>query len=265
MPRISAVSLRDRKSNGEKIAVLTAYDFPTAKLMDAAGVDVILVGDSCGMVVMGMPDTTGVTMDMMLHHVKIVSRAVKHALVIADMPFLSYQVSPEEALRNAGRFVSEAGAQAVKLEGPAEKFGPAIKAILDAGIPVMGHIGLTPQSVHQIGGYKVQGRDPDSKARLREEALGLARAGCFALVLECIPAALAAEISESISIPTIGIGAGPHCDGQVLVMLDMLGLGKYTKFAKIYGDAGALMSKAFADYVSEVKSGAFPTAEHSFE
>ncbi len=265
MARVTAVSLRDRKKAGEKIAVLTAYDYPTAKLIDQAGVDVILVGDSCGMVVMGHPNTLPVTMDQMVHHTAMVTRATKNALVVGDLPFMSYQVSPKEALRNAGRLVTEGGAQAVKLEGPASKFGPAIQAILNAGIPVMGHIGLTPQSVNLIGGYKVQGRDPESKKRLTEEAKGLEEAGCFGLVLECIPAALAKQITESVSIPTIGIGAGPHCDGQVLVMHDMLGLGKYTKFAKVYGDAAALMSKAFTEYVAEVKSGAFPSQEHSFE
>lgn len=226
MPRVSAVSLRDRKRAGEKIAVLTAYDFPTAKLIDQSGVDVVLVGDSCGMVVMGRENTLGVTMDEMVYHTRIVSAAVEHALVVGDMPFLSYQISSEEAVRNAGRFVAEAGAQAVKLEGPAQRFGDTIRAILDASIPVMGHIGLQPQSIHQLGGYKVQGRDPESRARLIEEAKGLEDIGCFALVLECVPASLAKEITDAISIPTIGIGAGPHCDGQVLVMHDMLGMGK---------------------------------------
>jgi 3-methyl-2-oxobutanoate hydroxymethyltransferase len=265
MARVTAVSLRDRKKSGEKIAVLTAYDYPTAKLMDDAGVDAILVGDSFGMVVMGHPNTLSVTLDQMVHHTAMVSRATKNALVIADMPFLSYQISPEEALRNAGRLVTEGGAQSVKLEGPASKFGPAIAAILNAGIPVMGHIGLTPQSIHQIGGYKVQGRDADGKKRLLEEARGLEEAGCFSLVLECIPSALAAEITQTVSIPTIGIGAGPDCDGQVLVMHDMIGMGKYTKFAKVYADVGTLLAKAFREYVEEVKSGDFPTKGHSFE
>lgn len=265
MPRVSAVSLRDRKKSGEKIAVLTAYDFPTAKLLDESGIDVVLVGDSCGMVVMGRENTLGVTMDEMVYHTRIVASAVEHALVIGDMPFLSYQISPEEAVRNAGRFISEAGAQAVKLEGPAQRFGKTIRAILDASIPVMGHIGLQPQSIHQLGGYKVQGRDAENRARLIEEAIGLEAIGCFAIVLECLPASLAKEITETISIPTIGIGAGPHCDGQVLVMHDMLGMGKYTKFSKVYFDAGAAMKSAFEQYVSEVKSGAFPAMEQSFE
>ncbi|MBI4560250.1 MAG: 3-methyl-2-oxobutanoate hydroxymethyltransferase [Candidatus Hydrogenedentes bacterium] len=264
MSRVKAVSLKDRKRSGEKIAVLTAYDFPSAKLTDESGVDVILVGDSCAMVVMGLPDTLGITMDEMVHHVRMVSRGSEHALVVADMPFLSYQISPEEALRNAGRFVAEAGAQAVKLEGPASKFGGAIEAILNAGIPVMGHIGLTPQSVHQFGGYKVQGRDPESRKRLKEEAKGLEEAGCFAIVLECIPADLAGEITSSLTIPTIGIGAGAACDGQVLVMHDILGLGAYTKFSKVFGDARFVMQKAFQDFVREVKSGTFPDKDHQY-
>jgi 3-methyl-2-oxobutanoate hydroxymethyltransferase len=265
MPRVTAVSLRDRKKAGEKIAVLTAYDYPTAKILDESGIDVVLVGDSCGMVVMGRPDTLSVTMDEMVYHVSLVSRAVQRALTVADMPFLSYQVQPADAVRNAGRFIAVAGAQAVKVEGPIERVGAPIKAILDAGIPVMGHIGLTPQSVHQIGGYKIQGRDEQSRARLKDEARGLEESGCFAIVLECVPATLAREISKELAIPTIGIGAGPHCDGQVLVMHDIIGMGKYTKFAKVYFDAGKALKEAFATYVQEVKSGAFPTEEQSFE
>ena len=265
VPRVSAVSLRDHKKAGDKIAVLTAYDYPSAKLIDQCGVDVVLVGDSCGMVVMGRENTLSVTMDEMVYHTRIVASAVERALVVSDMPFLSYQISPEDAVRNAGRFIAEAGAQAVKLEGPAQRFGNTIRAILDASIPVMGHIGLQPQSIHQIGGYKVQGRDAENRARLIEEAIGLEAIGCFALVLECVPASLAKEITETIAIPTIGIGAGPHCDGQVLVMHDMLGIGKYTKFSKVYFDVGAAMKTAFEQYISEVKSGTFPNAEQSFE
>ncbi len=265
MPRVSAVSLCDRKKAGEKIAVLTAYDFPTAKLIDQSGVDVVLVGDSCGMVVMGRENTLGVTTDEMVYHTRIVSSAVEHALVVGDMPFLSYQITPAEAVRNAGRLIVEGGAQAIKLEGPAQRFGDTIRAILDASIPVMGHIGLQPQSIHQLGGYKIQGRDAEGRARLIDEAKGLEAIGCFAIVLECVPASLAKEITESVSIPTIGIGAGPHCDGQVLVMHDMLGMGKYTKFSKVYFDVGTAMKSAFESYVAEVKSGTFPTAEHSFE
>ena len=244
--------------------MLTAYDYPTAKVLDEAGVDIILVGDSCGMVVMGRTDTLGVTMDQMVHHTRMVADAVDNALVVADMPFMSYQVSTEEAVRNAGRFVAEAGAQAVKLEGPADKFGEAIAAILRAGIPVVGHIGLTPQSVNQIGGYKVQGRSEEARIRLKQEAQGLEDVGCFCLVLECIPGDLAAEITAALSIPTIGIGAGAQCDGQVLVVHDMLGWGK-TRFTKTYADVRGLMRQACVDYVAEVKSGAFPAKEHEYQ
>lgn len=264
MPKITTQTFRDRKDSGVKIPVLTAYDFPGAALADEAGLDAVLVGDSLGTAVMGLPDTLGVTMSDMLHHTRMVSRAVKSAMVIADMPFLSYQISPEEALRNAGRFISDAGAQAVKLEGAAEKYGTAIKAIIQAGIPVMGHIGLTPQSVHQFGGYKVQGRDPEAKVRLKNEALGLQAAGCFAIVLECIPVDLAASITQSLEIPTIGIGAGPHCDGQVLVMHDILGWGK-TRFSKCYSDIRCNMGKAFSDFASDVRNGSYPGKEHTYE
>jgi 3-methyl-2-oxobutanoate hydroxymethyltransferase len=263
MARIRTTSLRGRKEKGEKIAMLTAYDHPTAKLMDEAGVDVILVGDSVGTAVAGFEDTLEVTMDQMVYHTRIVSPAVDHALVVGDMPFLSYQVNPEEALRNAGRFVAEGGAQAVKLEGPVDKFGDSIAAILRAGIPVMGHIGLTPQSIHQIGGYRVQGREDEAKERLKEEALGLEHAGCFAIVLELVQADVAKEITEALSIPTIGIGAGPDCDGQVLVMHDMLGFGPERKFVKVFGNAREVMSQAFESYVREVKDQSFPTEEQT--
>lgn len=262
--RITTATFRERKQSGEKIAVLTAYDYPSAILQDEAGVDAILVGDSLGMAVMGGKDTLSVTMDDMLHHTRMVARAAQRAMVIADMPFLSYQICPEEALRNAGRFIAEAGAQAVKLEGPAGRFGAAIELILRAGIPVMGHIGLTPQSVHQMGGYKVQGRDAAARERLKQEALGLQELGCFSIVLECIPADLAAEITASLQIPTIGIGAGAGCDGQVLVMHDMLGWGK-ARFTKTYADARALMLQAFKDYAEEVKSGAFPAEAQTYK
>jgi 3-methyl-2-oxobutanoate hydroxymethyltransferase len=267
--RITTVSLKERKQDrhtaaGDKIAVLTAYDYPSAKILDECGVDIILVGDSCGNAIMGRPNTLSVTMDEMLHHTKMVTRAVEHALVVADMPFLSYQISPEEAVRNAGRLVAEGGAHAVKLEGPVDKFGDCITAILRAGIPLMGHIGLTPQSVHQIGGYKVQGRSPECRARLKEEAQGLDRIGCFALVLECIPADLAAEITALVSIPTIGIGAGAECDGQVLVFHDILGWGT-TRFSKTFGDVRGLIQKACSDYVEAVKTGGFPGKEHEYK
>ncbi|MCP4644540.1 MAG: 3-methyl-2-oxobutanoate hydroxymethyltransferase [bacterium] len=265
MPRVTATSLQDRKRTGDKIAMLTAYDYPSAKLMDAAGVDVILVGDSCGMVVMGRPDTLSVTVDEMVHHTQMVAHATKRALVVADMPFMSYQTDVADAVRNAGRLVADAGAHAVKLEGPARHFGGQIKAILRAGVPVMGHLGLTPQSVHKFGGYKVQGRDEESREQLKQDALGLQEAGCFAVVLECIPAALAEEITASLDVPTIGIGAGPACDGQVLVMHDMLGWGMDTKFCKRYANVADVMRGAFQDYVHEVKSSAFPTEEYAYK
>jgi 3-methyl-2-oxobutanoate hydroxymethyltransferase len=269
MSRVTVASLKERKKNNtgtshEKIAVLTAYDYPSAQVLDESGVDIILVGDSCGMVVMGHANTLSVTMEDMVHHTRMVSRGVKQALVIGDMPFLSYQISPEEALRNAGRLISEGGAQGVKLEGPVDKFGSSITAILNAGIPVMGHIGLTPQSINQIGGYKVQGRSPESRIRLKEEAQGLEQIGCFSLVLECMPADLAAEITALVSIPTIGIGAGAACDGQVLVLHDILGWGT-TKFCKTFGDVRGLMAQACRAYVEEVRTGAFPDKERDFK
>ena len=262
MARVRTTTLLKRKQNGEKIAMLTAYDYPTAKLVDEAGMDVILIGDSCADNVMGLPDTLGITMDEMLHHVRMVSRATQHALVVADMPFLSYQVTVEEAVRNAGRFVAEGGAHAVKLEGPADKFGDAISAILKTGIPVMGHVGFTPQSVNRIGGYKVQGREEGAAQRLKEEALGLEKIGCFAVVLELVTADLATEISKALTIPTIGIGSGAGCDGQVLIVHDMIGLNAPKRHFKVFGDVKSVMQKAFQDYIQEVREGAFPTEEH---
>jgi 3-methyl-2-oxobutanoate hydroxymethyltransferase len=264
MGALTASSFRELKAKDEKISVLTAYDYPTAVLMDEAGVDGILVGDSMGNVIMGMENTLGVTMDMMLHHVRMVRRGVKRAMLIADMPYLSYQISPEEAVRNAGKLVSEGGAQGVKIEGPVIYFGDVIRSLTKAGIPVMGHIGLTPQSIHQLGGYKVQGRGENAARRLRMEALELQSVGCFAIVLECVPAEVAKEITLSLSVPTIGIGAGPDCDGQVLVNHDLLGWGQ-TKFTKTYVDVRGAMSAAFGAYVDEVKNGAFPSEEQCYE
>ena len=263
MASITSATFQKRKDAGEKIAVVTAYDFTSAHVINDTAVDAILVGDSLGMALMGMPTTLGVTMDMMLHHTGMVARAATKKLVIGDMPFGSYQVSAEEAIRNACRLVAEAGAQAVKLEGPVAKFGDAIRGIVRAGIPFMGHIGLTPQSIHQIGGYKVQGRTPESKQRLKEEALGLQEAGAFSIVLECMPSELAREISESLRIPTIGIGAGPYCDGQVLVFHDMLGWGT-ARFTKTFADVRGAMRGAFDQYAAEVKSGAFPAPEQGY-
>lgn len=263
--RVTAVSLQQLKKSGERIAALTAYDFPSACLMDDCGIDLVLVGDSCAMAVMGHDTTLRITLDEMLHHVKMVSRGVDRAMVVADMPYLSYQVSVEEAVRNAGRLVAEGGAQAVKLEGPVSHFGDEIRAIQRAGIPVMGHIGLTPQSVHVFGGYPLQGRDAIDRDRLKREARDLEQIGCFALVLEKIPAGLAAEITSLISIPTIGIGAGSGCDGQILVMHDMLGLGLKTRFSKVFGDVRSVMESAFRDYVEEVRSGVFPDEDHAYK
>ena len=265
MPRaVSVPALIQRKRDGEKIAVLTAYDFPSSQLVDAAKADVILVGDSCAMVVMGRENTLSMTMDEMVYHTKLVTAGASNALVVADMPFLSYTVSPEEAVRNAGRLIAEGGAGAIKLEGPPDRVGGAITAIVNAGIPVMGHLGLTPQSVLQFGGFKVQGRGDEAAQRIMEAAQGLEALGCFAMVLECIPAELAQRVTAAVSIPTIGIGAGPQCDGQVLVMHDILGWGR-TRFAKTYRDVRSQMAEAFGEYVSDVKSGAFPAEEHQYQ
>lgn len=263
MNKITTLNFLEKKQKHEKLVLLTAYDYLIAQIEDEAGVDGILVGDSVGMTLMGRDTTLGVTVDMMVYHTSMVSRAVKRALIISDMPFLSYQISAEEAVRNAGRLVAEGGAQAVKLEGPVSKFGPAIRKILDAGIPVMGHIGLTPQSILELGGYKVQGRTEKCRERLKREAKELAEIGCFALVLECIPSDLAKEITESIEIPTIGIGAGRDCDGQILVCYDILGWGK-ARFAKTYVDARSEISKAITQFINEVHSGQYPEDKHSY-
>lgn len=242
-----------------RIGMLTAYDFPSGRLVDEAGADLILVGDSLGMVVLGRPNTLTVTMDEMLHHTRAVMRGVEHAVVIGDMPYLSYHLSSEEAVRNAGEFI-RAGAHGVKIEGgKAARLG-VIRAILDAEIPVMGHIGLTPQSVNALGGFKVQGKGADEARRLIDEAVALDEAGCFSLVLECVPAELAAYITERVSIPTIGIGAGPACDGQVLVFHDLLGLynGHTPKFVRKYFDAGAAIADALSRYLADVREGNFP-------
>jgi 3-methyl-2-oxobutanoate hydroxymethyltransferase len=255
---IRVPSLQEFKTCGRKITVLTAYDATMAGLLDLAGVDVLLVGDSLGMVIMGEPSTLPVTMDAMIHHTRAVVRGTKHALVVADMPFLSFQVSAEEALRNAGRLVQEGGAAAVKLEGG--KQPEVIRRLVDAGIPVMGHVGLTPQSVHQLGGYVVQGRSQADARRLMEEARTVAAAGAFAVVLECIPHALAGVITSELDIPTIGIGAGPECDGQVLVSYDAFGLFDdfVPSFVKQYARLGEAMTVAAREYIREVQAGEFP-------
>ncbi len=247
-------TLKQKKQNKEKIVCLTAYDYYIASLLDEAGYDLILVGDSLGMVFYGYETTLPVTVDEMLYHTKAVSGAAKNALVVADMPFLSYQASKEDAIRNAGRFLKEANANAVKLEGGSEMCD-TIKAVIDAGIPVLGHIGLMPQSVHKLGGYKMQGKDKKGAEKLINDAIALDNAGCFGVVLECIPEELARDITEKISIPTIGIGAGQYCDGQILVVNDMLGYNskKAPKFAKRYADVDGIFKKAFEEYKKEVQ------------
>jgi len=263
--RITISQIKEMKQKGEKISMLTAYDYVTAKIVDEAGVPLILVGDSLGMVVLGYESTIPVTMEEMLHHTKAVVRGTRKALVVGDMPFMTYHVSTADALKNAARFIQEAGAQAVKLEGGvtvAEK----VQRIVECGIPVMGHIGLTPQSIHQLGGFKIQGKTPQAAARLLEDARALEEAGAFAIVLETVPAPLSALITREISIPTIGIGAGAGCDGQVQVINDILG--SYTDFvpkhAKQYARLVDIMSSAVTEYHNEVRSGKFPTEAQSF-
>ena len=262
--KITIPELLKMKQEGRRITVLTSYDYPFTRLMDGVGVDVILVGDSVGVVFAGHDTTLPVTMDEMLYHVKAVRRADPKALVVADMPFMSYQTSIEDACRNCGRMIKEGGAEAVKVEG-GSNMAHVIRAVSSIDIPVMAHIGLTPQSVHRMGGYKVQGRN-DQAERIMDDAFAVQHAGAFAVVLEGIPAQLAAQISAELTIPTIGIGAGPSCDGQVLVIHDILGLcEKYSpKFVKRYADLAPLISGAVAQYVAEVRNGEFPTEEHSF-
>ena len=263
--RVTTVTLREMKDRGEKISMLTAYDYPIARLLDEAGIEVILVGDSLAMVGLGYETTLPVTMEEMLHHVRAVSRGVKRALLVADMPFGSFQASVEEGVRNAGRFLKEAGAQAVKLEGGRE-VADLTRRLTSVGIPVMGHLGLTPQMVHQFGGFKVQGRTAAAAERLREDALLLEEAGVFALVLEGIPWQVAEVITTELRIPTIGIGAGSSCDGQVLVTNDLLGLfDDFTpKFVKRYANLKETIAAAFTRYRQEVKAGEFPGPEHAF-
>jgi 3-methyl-2-oxobutanoate hydroxymethyltransferase len=256
--RVTTTGLAAMKAADQPIVVITAYDAPGARLVEAAGVDVVLVGDSLGMTVLGHDSTLPVTMDDMLRATAAVSRAASRVLVVADMPFMSYQASADDALRNAGRFLAEAGAHAVKLEGGVAVAG-LVGLMTDAGIPVMGHVGLTPQSVNVFGGYKLQGRDTESAVRLVEDCLALEAAGAFAVVLELVPAELAALVSEELTIPTIGIGAGAGCDGQVQVFHDLLGLGTFTpKHAKRYAEVGNAITKAVTAYAADVRAGAFP-------
>lgn len=254
------------KANGEKISMLTCYDYSTAKLEEEAGINAILVGDSLGNVMLGLPDTLSVTMEDMITYGRSVARACHDTMVVIDMPFMSYQVSVEQAVMNAGRLMKEGRANAVKLEGGAAVC-PQIKAITEAGIPVVAHLGLTPQSVNALGGNRIQGKSEEAAKKLIEDALAIEKAGAFALTLECIPAPLAQLITDKLSIPTIGIGAGAGCDGQILVYQDMLGLfSDYTpKFAKHFAELGKQMKEAFAAYVKEVQAGTFPAEEHTFK
>jgi len=262
--RITVNTLKEMKEKKERITMLTAYDYLTAKILDECGVEVLLVGDSLGMVVLGYENTLPVSFEDVLYHTKAVARGAKRAMVVADMPFLTYQVNREEALRNAGRYLKEGGAQGVKMEGGVE-MAETIEKVVKTGIPVMGHIGLTPQSVHQLGGFKVQGSDLEKAKKLIEDAKALNEAGVFSIVLECVPFQLAQKITEIVSVPTIGIGAGPHCDGQVLVIHDLLGFSdRVPKFVKKYASFKDEMEKAVENYVAEVKEGKFPQPEHSY-
>ncbi|MCD5414989.1 MAG: 3-methyl-2-oxobutanoate hydroxymethyltransferase [Clostridiales bacterium] len=266
MNKFTTTSFIKSKKEGKKISMLTAYDYSTAKLLDEAGLDSILVGDSLGMVILGYEKTLQVTVDDMIHHTKAVTRGVKRACVIADMPFLSYHISVEETIRNAGRMIQEANAHAVKLEGGREVVDK-IEALIKAQIPVMGHLGLTPQSVNMMGGFKVQGKDESQAKIILEDAKLLQEAGVFSIVLECVPAKLAKLISESIDIPTIGIGAGKDCDGQVLVIQDMLGMySDFTpKFVKKYCEVGLVIKEAVSKYKEEIQEGLFPEEVHTFK
>ncbi len=263
--KVTIRDIAEMKARGERIPMLTAYDYPTARLADEAGVPMILVGDSLGMVVLGYDSTIPVTMEDMVHHVKAVARGAKRSLIVGDLPFMSYQVDTSQALHNAGRLLQEGGAHAVKLEG-GENVAETVGRIAECGIPVMGHVGLTPQSVNSFGGYRVQGKSKDDSARLIRDAIALQEAGAFAIVLELVPSALSGIITQRLSIPTIGIGAGLHCDGQVQVLHDMLGL--YTDFvpkhARQYSRLSEAMADAFNRYIADVKNGSFPGEEESF-
>ncbi len=264
--RVTINEIKEMKQRGEKIAMITAYDYSTAKLIDEAGMPLILVGDSLGMVMLGYETTIPVTMDEMIHHTRAVVRGTQRAMVIGDMPFMTYHVTTEDALRNAARFIQEGGAQSVKLEG-GETVAEKVKRLVECGIPVMGHIGLTPQSVHQFGGFKVVGKTPEAAVRLLNDAKALEEAGVFAIVLETVPAPLSKLITERVSVPTIGIGAGSDCDGQVQVVHDLLGL--FTDFvpkhAKQYAVLCDTIRAAVSDYISEVKEGSFPTEKQSYK
>jgi len=266
LKKVDITGLYKKKESGEKISMLTAYDCPTAQLLDEVGVDTILVGDSLSNVILGYKDTIPVTMDEMIHHTKAVARGVSRAMVIGDMPFMSFNISVEESIRNAGRFLKEGNAEAVKLEGGGT-MAETVNRIVKAGIPVVGHLGLTPQTANMLGGYKVQGNTTDSALRILNDAMLLQDAGIFMLVLECVPGQLAAIISKKLRVPVIGIGAGVECDGQVLVINDILGIrsGFTPKFVKKYADCDSIIRKAVSDYIKDVTNGGFPDKEHSFD
>lgn len=265
MSRVTTATLQEMKEKGDPITLLTAYDYPTACLLDEAGIDILLVGDSLGNTVLGYENTLPVTLDESLHHTAAVARGAKRAMVVGDLPFLYYQTTIGEAVWNAGRYLKEAGAHAVKLEGGRER-ADAVRAMVETGIPVMGHLGLTPQMVHQFGGYRVQGKTEEAAQRLIEDALILEDAGIFSLVLECVPADVAAKVTEKVSIPTLSCGAGPHCNGQVMVVHDMLGCTdrKPPKFVKQYANLRAIALEALKTFKKEVKEGVFPGPEHCY-
>lgn len=264
--KVTVPEIIQKKQRGEKITMLTAYDFSMASILSKAGVDMLLVGDSAGMVVAGDPNSLSVTMEQMILYTRSVANARPTSLIVGDMPFMSYQLSPQQAAENAGRFVSEGRAESVKLEGGAE-FVKEIEAILKCGVPVMGHLGLTPQSIHKFGGFKVQGRDEAAARKLMDDAVAIEQAGAFSIVLECVPADLAATITDALTIPTIGIGAGPRCDGQVLVTPDLLGLFErfVPKFVKRYANLAPLVEEAVKTYIDEVRDGTFPAEEHLYK
>ncbi len=263
--KINIPDIQKKKREGKKITLLTAYDYPSGRLIDEAGVDIILIGDSLAMTVLGYESTVPVTMDEMVHHAKAAKRGVRYALMVGDMPFMTYNIGDKETVRNAGRFIKEGGCGAVKIEGGIEMTG-VVKTLVKAGIPVLGHIGLTPQTAVLLGGFKVQGKYAKGAQRLLDSAIALEKAGCFAMILECVPDKLAKLITERLAIPTIGIGAGPYCDGQALVTNDMIGLfDRFTpRFVKKYADLWPLLLNAFKRYRDEVEGGKFPTEEHSF-
>ncbi len=266
IPKITIPYLHAKKQRGEKIVALTAYDFPTAKIVDEAGIEVILVGDSLGMVVLGYENTIPVTMEEMIHHTKAVSRATQRPLIVGDMPYFSFHLSVDETVRNASRFLKEAGAHSVKIEGATQKRLKLISALVEAEIPVMGHVGLTPQSIYHLGQFKVQGKEIEKAKKIIQDAKNLEKAGAFAVVLECIPMEVAREITKILSVPTIGIGAGPHCDGQILVFHDLVGYanGYLPKFVKRYADIHGILGEALKGYVNDVMKGRFPDDRHSF-